>query len=90
MRSEKEILNKKEDMSDRKLTIFLILVVFISLVSVWTMILSLDFDVLKGQPTTQTTIIKQGPNPSPVTGQVSLTILPNPENERLFQNATNK
>ena len=77
-------MNKKEaEISDKKLISFLLLAAFISVISVWTIIISLDFNVLEGR--TQTTIIQQGPPPQPTSGTVGLLILPNQENEELIK-----
>ncbi len=80
---------KKGDISDNSLIVFLVLATFISLISVWTVILALDFDVLSGQQTTQTIIIKET-NTGPTTGLIGLSILPNPENQRSSSNETDK
>ena len=65
----------KEEITDKKLMAFLIIAVMISLVSVWTVLLSVDFNVLEGRVQTQTITIKQSP-PSSGGGIVGLTILP--------------
>ena len=69
------VTRKKEDISDSKLTTFLILATFISLISVWVVIISLDFDLLTGQQEPQKVIIKQSP-PAYGVGVIGLTILP--------------
>lgn len=80
---------KHKDISDRQLSIFLVLATFISLVSVWTVIFSLDFDIMSGQPITrQITIIREAPQ-QPSLAIVGLVISPNPENLALFGNQTN-
>ena len=77
-------MNKKEaDITDKKLISFLLLAAFISIISVWTIIVSLDFNVLEGRP--QTIVIQQGPPSQPSSGTVGLIILPNPENEELIE-----
>ena len=65
----------KEEISDQRLMAFLIIAVIISLVSVWTLLLSIYFDILEGRVQTQTITIKQSP-PSSGVGVIGLTILP--------------
>ncbi|MFH1592237.1 MAG: hypothetical protein ABIB47_02635 [Candidatus Woesearchaeota archaeon] len=76
-----------EDISDRKLVMFLLLAVFISIISVWSVFIAVDFDLLGGGSVTTITI-KEGPPPAPNNAVVGFTINPNPENYELFGNGT--
>lgn len=80
----------EKDISDRHLVMFLFLAVFISIISVWAVFLAVDFDLLSGEPITQTITIREGPLPEPSGTVVGLTINPNPENYELFQNETDE
>ena len=66
------------DVSEQRLMLFLVLAIVISLVSVWTVLLSVDFNILEGQTQTQVITIKQSP-PASGFGVIGLTILPHPE-----------
>ena len=69
-----------EDYSEDRLMVFLILAIIISLVTVWTLVLSLDFNVFEGRSVSQDVAIEQSYSSINV-GVIGLTIFPHDANE---------